>query len=110
MLYLPSEQGLSGQPDADHLATATSLGAVLVTQNQQDFVPLHHQWESEERRHAGILLVTGGMTLGAKIAWLECAARLLTSEAAQHQLMKLDLFRTEESAERYVRSLAPLMP
>src|SRR5437867_2068684 len=44
LIYLPSELGVGGQADELHLAQATELEAVLVTQNRRDFAPLHHKW------------------------------------------------------------------
>ena len=81
------------------------LGAVLASQNQQHFEPLHRQWNDEGRTHAGIL-VTHQIRIGLKIEWLERAARLLTPELAQNQLMKLPMFETEEKGQLFVASLA----
>jgi hypothetical protein len=108
LLYLPTELGVRGQRDERHLAQAANLGAVLVTQNRQDFAPLFHRWEAEEREHPGILLVVRLTPLPRKIAYLERAARLLTPKAARNQLMELELFDTEEQAEAYVAALTPL--
>jgi len=110
LLYLPPEQGVSGQPDADHLAKATSLGAVLVSQNHQDFAPLHYQCQAEHRPHAGIILVAGRTSLATKFACLERAGRLLTPEMARNHLMHLGQFGTDERAEAFVISLTPLRP
>src|SRR5689334_12034398 len=76
-VYLPSELGTAGQEDEQHLETATQLGAVLVTHNQQDFAPLHHRWERAGRSHAGIVLVRQQVGVGVKLASLERVARLL---------------------------------
>ncbi len=99
---------MRGQDDASHLATATSLGAVLVSQNQRDFDPLHDRWQAAGREHAGILTATQRLPTGIKIQRLERAARLLTSETAHNLLMKLPLFDTEEGGQAYVLSLLPL--
>ena len=110
LLYLPSELGLEGQADELHLATATHLGAVLVTHNQKHFAPLHYRWESNRQTHGGIILVRQELDVGKKLASLDRVARLLTAEAASGQLMPLEMFKTEEGAEAYVASLAPLAP
>jgi len=107
-LYLPSEEGTTRVADDVHLVTATRLGAVLVSQNQRDFAPLHHIWQGEQRAHAGILLVRAGFDIGRKIALLERASRLLTPEAAHNQLMVLSLFATEEQGAAYAASLTSL--
>ena len=55
----------------------------------------------------GILLVTAQLAMARKMAYLERAARLLTPDAAQNQLMQLALFNNEAAGERYVASLTP---
>jgi len=108
LIYLPSELGVGGQADELHLAQATELEAVLVTQNRRDFAPLHHKWAAEQREHAGILLVVRRTSISIKIACLDRVARFLTREAAASQLMELDLFDTEDRALAYIASLVPL--
>ena len=107
LIYLPAELHLDGRDDDLHLATATRLGAVLVTQNQQDFAPLHRDWQVEGREHAGIILVVQEDYIGTKLACLDRAARLLTPEAARGQLMPFQMFGTEDLARAYVASLTP---
>ena len=106
LVYVTTELGLKGQDDEVHLATATELGAVLATQNQRHFDPLHDRWQAEGRTHAGIL-VTPQVRIGLRFQWLERAARLLSPEIAQNQLMKLPMFSTEEKGHLYVASLTP---
>lgn len=110
LIYVPEELGLAGQPDEMHLASAASLGAVMVSQNKKDFEPLYARWLEQGRTHAGIITVTAEWSLGRKIACLERAARLLTPAAAANQLMVLSLFGTEEEARTYVASLTPTFP
>jgi predicted nuclease of predicted toxin-antitoxin system len=107
VLYVTSELGLKGQQDQAHLEAATTLGAVLVSQNQRDFVPLHRRWQALGREHAGII-ITPQVPIGIRIKRLERAARLLNPEAARNQLMELNLFETEELGQAYVISLSPL--
>jgi hypothetical protein len=104
LIYVTTELGLKGQADDAHLATATGLGAVLASQNQKHFTPLHHRWQAEQRRHSGIL-VTHWLPIGARIQCLERAARLLTPEVAANQLMVLDMFATEVKGLTFVASL-----
>ncbi len=106
-VYLPSELGVKGQSDELHLATANDLGAVVVTHNQKHFDPLHHRWDAEGRAHAGILLVVQRLNIAMKLAAVERAARLLSSEAAKNQLMYLKMFETDEQAQLFISSLAP---
>ena len=107
LIYFPAELHVAGQSDELHLATATRLGAVLVTHNQQDFAPLHHRWRAAGREHAGIILVVQEEYIGTKLACLDRATRLLTPEAALGQLMPFQMFETEERALAYVASLSP---
>jgi hypothetical protein len=106
LIYVTSELGVEGQADELHLETATSLGAVLTSQNQKDFSPLHHRWQAEGRQHAGVL-VTRQLAIGLRVRSLERAARLLTPQIAANQLLRLDPFATEERALLYVASLSP---
>ena len=107
LIYVTSDLGVEGQKDEPHLETAARLGAVLVSQNQQDFIPLHHQWYATGRQHAGIL-ATHWLPIGQRIERLERAARLLTPEAAANQLMMLDYFLlSEELGLTFVASLTP---
>lgn len=71
---------------------------------------MHHGWQAEGRRHAGIPLTRQIRDVGVKIGRLERAARLLTPEIAANQLMRLDLFWTEDQALAYVAGLRPLAP
>jgi hypothetical protein len=109
-IHVPSELGTAGQADELHLKAATDLGAVLVTQNQRDFVAIHHRWYEEGRRHGGILLVPRPRTIGAKIAAVERAARLLTPQIAAGQLLELALFDGQEQGRMYIASLEPPKP
>jgi len=105
-IFLPSELGVEGQKDELHLETATRLGAVLVSQNQGDFVKRHRAWQADGRQHAGIL-TTQQLGTGIILAQLERAGRLLSPEIAGNQLMVLALFDTEGNASAYVVSLHP---
>ncbi len=46
--------GLSNADDFTHLEYATAEGRVVVS-HDTDFVRLHHEWQSEGKKHAGIL-------------------------------------------------------
>jgi len=105
LIYVTTELGLGGADDEVQLAKAEELGAVLASQNQQHFEPLHHRWQAEGRTHAGIL-VTHQVRIGLKVRWLERAIRLLTPELARNQLMKLPMFESEEKGLLFVSSLA----
>ena len=109
LVYVTSELGVEGQDDELHLEAATRLGAVLASQNQKHFAPLHHRWQAEGRRHSGIL-ITRQLSIGLRVQSLRRAARLLTAEIAENQLMRLDPFANEERALMYVESLTPLDP
>ena len=104
VVYVTSELGVEGQADQHHLEMATDLQAVIASQNRKDFEPLHHRWQAQERRHAGIL-VTRQLPIWLKIRHLERAARLLTPGIAANQLLELELFDTEERGQLYVAAL-----
>jgi hypothetical protein len=104
LIYVAREIGLERADDEVHLVNAAELGAVLASQNQKHFEPLHHAWQAQGRPHAGIL-TTHQVDVGAKIERLERAARLLTAETAHNQLMKLSVFATEEQGRLFVLSL-----
>jgi len=99
-----AELGLDRADDEAQLAKATELEAVLASQNQRDFDPLHYRWQAERKTHAGIL-VTHQIRMGLKVQWLDRAARLLTPDTARNQLMKLPMFETEERARLFLESL-----
>ena len=104
LIYTTSDLGVEGQDDELHLETASRLGAVLASQNQRDFAPLHHRWYAIGRQHTGMLL-TRRLAIGLRVERLEHAARLLTPEVAANQLMMLDYFQTENQGRTFVASL-----
>jgi len=106
LVYVTTDLNLEGADDVVHLEKATALGAVLASQNQSDFDPLHWTWQAMGRRHAGIL-ASRQLPIGFRIQSLERAARLLTPELAHNQLMKLSMFATEAKGLLFVDSLAP---
>ena len=77
---------------------------MVVTYNQGDFKRLHEAWQAADRHHCGII-VGHKLPLGVLIACLERAARLLTPEVAQNQLLQLDLFDSEERSRAYLIAL-----
>jgi hypothetical protein len=104
LIYVPTELRMGGQSDEQHLELAAALRAVIATQNQRDFAPLHRRWQEAGRTHAGILL-THQIAIGERIERLERAARLLTVGIAWNKLIMLDLFRTEEAGRAFIESL-----
>lgn len=53
----PVEVGLSGAPDADHLAFAASRGLTLFTANEADFERLNNMYAAGGTRHSGIIIM-----------------------------------------------------
>jgi predicted nuclease of predicted toxin-antitoxin system len=53
----PRTAGTRGINDEEHLDFAVSRNAVLLTANALDFVLLHNEFISQQRKHAGILIV-----------------------------------------------------
>lgn len=50
------EAGLDTAPDDEQLAFATAQLRCILTFNIRDFAPLHEQWHSGGRPHAGIIV------------------------------------------------------
>ena len=67
LVYVANDLGLKGQSDDQQLQTAADLDAAIAMQNQGDFTRLHHQWQAEGRRHAGIVLTRQRLNVGLKI-------------------------------------------
>lgn len=53
-----SEARRQGRSDEDQLAYAVSIGHVILSANQRDFVQLHTSWLTAGRSHAGIIAAT----------------------------------------------------
>lgn len=53
----PRTAGTRGVDDEEHLRFAASHNAVLLTANALDFVQLHNEFMTQQRKHAGILIV-----------------------------------------------------
>ncbi len=49
---------LRGSPDEDLLAWAQTEDRVLVTDNQRDFIPIHHRRIASGNDHQGLILTT----------------------------------------------------
>jgi hypothetical protein len=105
VVYTTTELHLKGQSDAMQLQTAIGLAAVLISQNDRDFTRLHRNYEAQGIAHSGILVTPQIRDVGERVTRVERALRLLTSEVAADQLMRLDLFDTEERGLLYVASL-----
>ncbi len=50
------EAAMDTASDEDQLAFATGEGRAILTYNIRDFAPLHEQWQSTGRSHAGIVV------------------------------------------------------
>lgn len=53
-----ADSALTGLPDDQILAAATSAGRALVTVNIKDFVPLDAHYRAAGQAHAGLILVS----------------------------------------------------
>jgi predicted nuclease of predicted toxin-antitoxin system len=49
---------LRGTPDEDLLAWARTENRALVTDNQRDFIPIHHRCIADGQHHKGLILTT----------------------------------------------------
>ncbi len=56
-VQLPSAIGMSGQPDAVHLAHAIAEGRACLTRDYDDYLALQRLIEVAQGHHAGILVV-----------------------------------------------------
>lgn len=59
--------GMAGRLDPDHLALAAADDLAVYTENGRDFIPLHWLWMSEQRRHAGIIVLSPEYGLGEQV-------------------------------------------
>jgi hypothetical protein len=53
----PRGANIMGADDPVHLEYAAQNQYVLMTQNPNDFLMLHYQWQQQNRSHSGIFLV-----------------------------------------------------
>lgn len=58
VISIVADPALTGLPDAQVLAYATTEGRALVTANIKDFVPLDGRYRAAGRSHAGLVLVS----------------------------------------------------
>jgi predicted nuclease of predicted toxin-antitoxin system len=56
-LQLPGDAGMTGKPDALHLAHAIDENRACLTRDYDDYLALHYLITSALGRHAGILVV-----------------------------------------------------
>jgi hypothetical protein len=57
LVHTPRSENTVGIDDPDHLVYAAAHGYALIIKNPKDFRALHHDWQSQGRSHAGILLI-----------------------------------------------------
>jgi hypothetical protein len=57
VVHTPRSEGTSGARDSRHLEYAAGRGYTLITQNPDDFILLHTDWQAQGRTHSGILLI-----------------------------------------------------
>jgi len=50
------EAGKDTSSDEDQLPYATANGRAILTYNIRDFAPLHEQWQTDGRPHAGVIV------------------------------------------------------
>jgi len=91
------EAGLETATDAAQLVFASQQNRAILTYNIRDFAPLHEQWMTEGRMHAGIIV---SQQLGSRQYGLlrQRILRLLnevTAEQIQNNLLHLEQFRED---------------
>ena|SRR5437762_8088080 len=58
VISIVANPALTGLPDDQVLAYATSGGRALVTTNIKDFIPLDSRYRAADQSHAGLILVS----------------------------------------------------
>lgn len=54
--YTTIDQGRANSSDEEQIEYATSIGAVLLTHNVQDFPRIHHEFMRRGKQHCGIIV------------------------------------------------------
>lgn len=87
-ILAPSDVGLYGAPDGEHLSFAASESRTLISYNRRDFIALHFAWMEQGRQHAGIVLMKQRqMALGERIRRLSVIADLFAENGLTGQLL-----------------------
>jgi hypothetical protein len=75
----------SGNPDEEQLIYATSIDAVLLTHNIQDFPRMHYEFMKQGKHHSGII-VAKKLTIGEIVRSFLHLASTLSSEDMKNRL------------------------
>ena len=87
--------GMDTAPDEDQLAFAANENRAILTFNIRDFAPLHEQWTTAGRPHAGILLSQqlGRRRYGVLLARMLRLLDQMTAEEMRNNLVHLEQFK-----------------
>lgn len=81
VIAVVEDHALTGTPDEELLAYATSIGRCLVTANVRDFASLSASWSSRGRSHGGLIYIDNRVfpndrsVVGALVTALDSAIR-----------------------------------
>jgi hypothetical protein len=89
------EAAMDTASDEDQFAFATSQHRAVFTFNIRDFAPLHHEWRTSGREHAGIIVSQqlGGREYGILLARMRRLLNKLTAEEMRNNLVHLEQFK-----------------
>jgi predicted nuclease of predicted toxin-antitoxin system len=79
------EEGKSASSDEEQLKYATSIGAVLLTHNVQDFPKIHYEFMRHGKHHRGII-VAKQVSVGEIIKSFLYLASTLSAEDVENRL------------------------
>jgi hypothetical protein len=81
IVRVPTDLGMIGAADEQHLGLASQLGLVLVTGNLADYSRLHVEWHATGRTHAGLVFVIQRQaSLSSRVRGLRRLAQERTDE------------------------------
>jgi predicted nuclease of predicted toxin-antitoxin system len=89
------EVGRDTAPDEDQLAFAANENRAILTFNIRDFAPLHEQWTTAGKPHAGIIVSQqlGSRHYGVLLARTLRLLDQLTAEEMRNNLVHLEQFK-----------------
>ncbi len=80
------ETGTEGQRDEEQLALATAQNRVLYSHNIADFYGLHGEILTEDKKHAGIALLSQEYSVGEQLRAILALMANKTAEEMQNQV------------------------
>lgn len=89
------DAGKDTASDEEQLAFASAEGRAILTYNIRDFAPLHEQWQTDGRSHAGIIVSQqhGRRDYGVLLSRMLTLLNQLTTEEMVNNLVHLERFK-----------------